>query len=188
MANYTNPRNPDHPNHNKFLWADMANGAADGRNDPIVPERLYRVVCVITAADNLRIIAPHAVDSDGNLQYADVDLDGDTAQEINLNTVLADKYEFPANVIRGESYARVVTVFNVVTSPVFEFGDADDNALIASTALDSAAYVASGGAEEDPVVETAFVPTLNISTSSGNLDTITAGVLELGIFYKQLPY
>jgi hypothetical protein len=185
MANYTPLLHPGLPNYNKRLFADMAGDAPDDREDIINEWRIYRVICVITAADNLRVIAP----SLGNAG-ANVNLDGDTAQEIDLHTALPT-YLFPSHVMRGEAWIRCRTGFTggSVSAITAELGDTNDpNGLVTATSVFTAGYASTpSAAEYANRVESAFIPTLTLTSTNGNLDTLTAGLLEIGIRYALLP-
>lgn len=125
--------------------------------------------------------------------YDDTALDADTAQEIDLN-VLYPNNAFPANVQRlPGTFCRVPTDFagGTINAITAEVGDtADPNGIFTATSIftGAASILAStpAAAENAARTETAYAPTLTLTSTAGNLDTLTAGQLIILIPWRVL--
>lgn len=125
--------------------------------------------------------------------FDDTTLDGDTAQEIDLN-VLYPANAFPANVQRlPGTFLRVKTAFaggtiNAITAAIGDTGD-PDGILTASSIFTGVAEIrpsTPSAAENTARTETAYAPTLSLASTAGNLSTLTAGNLIILIPWRVL--
>lgn len=124
-------------------------------------------------------------------------LDAAASQEFDLHTYIASNPTvgpiFPSNVrVVGEDL-YVTTTFSggTVSDADAEVGDTGDpNGLRTLTDVFAATgWMANttGAAEYAPHLETAFVPTLTITTTGDNVDGLTAGVVKVVIYFEPLP-
>lgn len=126
-------------------------------------------------------------------------LDADGVQEFDLHTYIGSNPSapgsgclFPANVRITGSMLYVSEVFagGTVSACTLEFGDANDpNGL--HTAVDvwtgsTVGYRANttGAAEYAPHFEAAFVPSLTLRTTAGNIAALTTGECWIGLMFE----
>lgn len=126
-------------------------------------------------------------------------LDADGVQEFDLHTYITSNPSapgsgcfFPANVTRKSTMIYVTEVFagGANTACTLEFGDAGDpNGL--HTAVDVWTGSATGyranttaAAEYAPRFEAAFIPSLTLRTTTGNINALTTGEAWLGIKFE----
>ena len=126
------------------------------------------------------------------VSYSDFS-DSDTSEELDLNATFTSNL-FPANVVRRAAYIYVAEDFagGSVSAATVELGDTGDpNGLLTSTNVFTGAtnnWVGTpAAAEAEQRVELAFAPTLTLTTTDGNIDTLTAGKVLVCIEYSPLP-
>ncbi len=121
-------------------------------------------------------------------------LDADTSQTFDLHTYNPANL-FPANVIRGVPMLYVGELFagGTVAACTASIGDANDPDGL-HTAVDVFTGSALGyrantvsAAEYARRFESAFIPTLTIDTTTGNVNALTTGELWIGIAFYLVP-
>jgi hypothetical protein len=120
--------------------------------------------------------------------------DAATSQTIALHSIAGFK-PFPANVRRKSgTYAYVVTGLagTSITVANIEIGDANDpnGLLTASSVLPAAAGLViptPGAAENAPLVEPAFEPTLRVVLTGGNMTALGSGEVWVYIPWEPIP-
>lgn len=112
-----------------------------------------------------------------------VALTASLTQEVDLNVAFPQN-TFPTNVQRLESYIRRVTDFSggTISALTAQVGDTGDpNGLLTATSVFTgvgAGYTETPAAAEfTQRLETAFVPTLLLTSTTANLDQLEAGEL-----------
>jgi hypothetical protein len=115
-----------------------------------------------------------------------------TSQEISLNAAFPAS-AFPANMQVGEAYIKRITDFagGSISALTVQVGDTGDpNGLLTATSVFTgvgAGYTATVAAAEYAMhPEAAFVPTLTLTATADDLDTITAGRLKVVIPIRPL--
>lgn len=121
-------------------------------------------------------------------------LDADGVQEFDLHTYNPNNL-FPANVMRGVPmlYLREVFAGGTVNAATVEMGDANDpNGIHTAVSVFTGAtlgYLANtvGAAEYAPRFEAAYIPTITLRTTAGNISALTTGELWVGIKFEPVP-
>lgn len=115
-----------------------------------------------------------------------------TSQEIDLNTAFPAN-AFPANALVMGCYIKRITDFSggSVSALTVQVGDTGDpNGLLTATSVFTgvgAGYTATtGAAEYAPHPEAAFLPTLTLTSTSDDVDALTAGRLKICIPFQPL--
>lgn len=121
-------------------------------------------------------------------------LDGDGVQEFDLHTY--NPYNlFPANVQRGVPGTYLAEVFagGTVNAATYESGDANDpNGLHTAVNVWTGAtlgWLANtvSAAEYASRFEAAFIPSLTLRTTAGNISALTTGELWMAIAFNPIP-
>ena len=121
-------------------------------------------------------------------------LDADGIQEFDMHTYNANNL-FPANVVRTHPLIYVTELFagGAISAATIEMGDAGDpNGL--HTAVDVFTGAALGyranttaAAEYAPRFEAAFIPSITLRTTTGNVNAATSGDLWIMLGFNPVP-
>jgi hypothetical protein len=118
-------------------------------------------------------------------------LDADGDQTFDLHTY--NPYNlFPANVLRGPAVLRPLTNFagGSISALTGQLGDAGDtDGLVTASALHNTAGTAIGtplAAEYATRPESAFIPTLRLLSTGGNVSAATAGRVLCCILFRPM--
>lgn len=129
----------------------------------------------------------------GGVPYVgDVALTAATSQEVDLNVAFPGN-AFPANVRINGCYIKRITDFagGAITALTVQVGDTGDpNGLLTATSVFTgvgAGYTeTTAAAQFAQRLETAFVPTLTLTSTTANLTALTAGRLKVVIPFQPL--
>lgn len=118
-----------------------------------------------------------------------------SSQVVTLGTTFPGT-AMPTNVIIEEVAINLITAFAGVTSPVLSVGDTgNDDEWVDVFALDGTAGWYNDVADADavsaeegaPILETGYAPLATVATSSEDVDTLTAGEVDIMLKLHPLP-
>lgn len=122
----------------------------------------------------------------------DVALTAATSQEVDLNVAFPAS-TFPTNVRMNGCYIKRITDFSGggITALTVQVGDtADPNGLLTATSVFTGVGAGftetTAAAEFAQRIETAFVPTLTLTSTTDDLDALVAGRLKVVIPFQLL--